>query len=173
MMVAGSPGSSCCSEKMSTDTKNSVGINCSRRLPRKVSMAVGYVVSPCISVRLQSDHAHDAVRHGLEAGQTGRVRDQIALMVQIDDAFFVQHLLGDSLVDRLALLGLVGQSRLVEPGIDVLVAKIADVLRRLALVEDIGIAVRVRPTPPPDLKSLEAAGFRLVERRRKLVHPEL
>src|SRR4051794_4896439 len=35
---AGSPGNSCCSEKISTDTKNSVGINCIRRRARKLSM---------------------------------------------------------------------------------------------------------------------------------------
>src|SRR6266540_1714358 len=39
MISAGSPGRSCCSEKISTDTKKSVGINCSRRLARKVSIA--------------------------------------------------------------------------------------------------------------------------------------
>jgi hypothetical protein len=35
---AGSPGSNCCSEKISIDTKNSVGISCRRRLARKFSM---------------------------------------------------------------------------------------------------------------------------------------
>ena len=39
MISAGSPGSNCCSEKMSTDTKNRVGISCSRRLPRRFNMA--------------------------------------------------------------------------------------------------------------------------------------
>src|SRR6266404_8044041 len=36
---AGSPGSNCCSEKIRIDTKNSVGISCRIRLPRKFSMA--------------------------------------------------------------------------------------------------------------------------------------
>ena len=38
MASAGSPGSSCCSPKMIIDTKNSVGISCSRRLPRNRSI---------------------------------------------------------------------------------------------------------------------------------------
>ncbi len=37
MTRAGSPGSSCCSEKMITDTKNSVGTSCRSRRPRKAS----------------------------------------------------------------------------------------------------------------------------------------
>src|SRR3954453_17219512 len=36
---AGSPGSNCCSEKIRIDTKNSVGISCTRRRARKVSIA--------------------------------------------------------------------------------------------------------------------------------------
>src|SRR5450631_1452432 len=40
---AGSPGNRCCSEKIRIDTKNSVGISCRMRLPRKFSM--GWFVS--------------------------------------------------------------------------------------------------------------------------------
>src|SRR5713226_5490261 len=40
---AGSPGRSCCSEKMMTDTKNSVGMSCSSRLPRNVSTTASLV----------------------------------------------------------------------------------------------------------------------------------
>src|SRR6266849_7739494 len=40
---AGSPGSNCCSEKIRIDTKNSVGISCRIRLPRKFS--IGQFVS--------------------------------------------------------------------------------------------------------------------------------
>src|SRR6516225_375964 len=38
MTSAGSLGNRCCSEKISTDTKNRVGISCRMRLPRKFNM---------------------------------------------------------------------------------------------------------------------------------------
>src|SRR6516164_5681949 len=38
MTSAGLPGNRCCSEKISTDTKNRVGISCRMRLPRKFNM---------------------------------------------------------------------------------------------------------------------------------------
>src|SRR5688572_25842055 len=57
MINAGSPGSSCCRPKMITDTKNSVGISCSSRCPRKLSMAV----AP--SPRLRGEGRGQAVRH--------------------------------------------------------------------------------------------------------------
>src|SRR5262245_35061561 len=41
MASAGSPGSSCCSPKMITDTNNSVGISCRRRLPSNRSILGG------------------------------------------------------------------------------------------------------------------------------------
>src|SRR5215203_3204904 len=44
MTSAGSPGRSCCSEKMITDTKNSVGRSCTSRRPIRVSIAH---LSPC------------------------------------------------------------------------------------------------------------------------------
>src|ERR1700684_2878849 len=37
MTSAGSPGNRCCNRKIRTDTKNSVGISCRMRLPRKFS----------------------------------------------------------------------------------------------------------------------------------------
>src|SRR3954447_9466022 len=44
MPSAGSPGGTCCSEKMITDTKNSVGRSCTSRRPMRVSIAH---LSPC------------------------------------------------------------------------------------------------------------------------------
>src|SRR5258708_311219 len=44
--IAGSPGNKCCSEKIRIETKNSVGISCSRRLPRKFSMGVFSLAPP-------------------------------------------------------------------------------------------------------------------------------
>src|SRR5437660_436983 len=116
----------------------------------------------------QSDDPHEAVWDLNVAGQPVSVSDQDALVVEINDAFLVEDLLGDLLVDRLALNRLIGEPRFVEPGIDVLVAEISDVLRRLALVEDVGVAVRIDAAGPADLEDLEAPGLRLVERGREL-----
>ena len=45
MTSAGSPGSNCCSEKISTDTKNSVGMSCSSRLAEEAQHATGFLQS--------------------------------------------------------------------------------------------------------------------------------
>src|SRR6266404_7858119 len=152
---AGSPGSNCCSEKIRIDTKNSVGISCRIRLPRKFSMAHAhfdargsYVRRKTLamstfhpplwgrgreggnssgfcacgtphpspppqggreqresaphrtrdtpasldrSLQLQSDHAHQPVRHLLIAFELGGVRDQELAVIEIDQGFVVEH----------------------------------------------------------------------------------
>src|SRR6202035_2744407 len=100
MISAGSPGNRCCSEKIRIDTKNNVGISCSRRLPRKFSMGVFRARSP--SLQLQPDHAHQPVRHLLVAFQLGRVCDQEFAMIEIDDRLVVEHDFREVFVDRLA-----------------------------------------------------------------------
>src|SRR5439155_17738729 len=120
---AGSPGSSCCSEKISTDTKNSVGMSWTIRRARKVSMARLVLRRPTRSLQLQPDHAHQAVGHLLVAFELGGVGDQQPAMIEIDDRQVVERGLGQLLVDRLALRGIVDQAcvlqRLVGLGIGV------------------------------------------------------
>src|ERR1044071_8824400 len=77
MTSAGSPGNSCCREKMITDTKNSVGINCSRRLPRKSSIGDRQENDPVRRSRFEPDpyDTHQAIRELLVAFQTIRMGD--------------------------------------------------------------------------------------------------
>src|SRR5436189_1598097 len=97
MISAGSPGSNCCSEKMITDTKNNVGISCSSRLPRNVSIARRR------SLQLEPDHAHEPVGHLRIALKLGCMRDQHAAMIKIKLRDIGQDDPGDLFIDRLAL----------------------------------------------------------------------
>src|ERR1700730_4010415 len=103
MTSAGSPGSNCCSEKIMIDTKNSVGISCRMRLPRKFRLGWfgSRVRSP--SLQLQPDHTHQPVRHLLVAFELGGMRDQKFAVIEIDQRHVVEHGLGELFVDRLAL----------------------------------------------------------------------
>src|SRR5215471_20544009 len=89
MTSAGSPGSSCCSEKIITDRKNNVGTSCSSRLPRKVSMGRsatgGPRKNPGSLPQLQPDHAHEAVRHLSVALEPDGMADQHAPMVEVEN----------------------------------------------------------------------------------------
>src|SRR5271167_1531651 len=99
MTSAGSPGNRCCNEKIRTDTKNSVGISCKTRLPRKFSMGKAQPSS----LQLQSDDPHQPVRHLPVALEPGRMRDQELAVIEINDRFVLEHQSGHLLVDRLAL----------------------------------------------------------------------
>src|SRR6266478_2288442 len=81
---AGSPGSKCCSEKIRTDTKNSVGINCNRRLARKFSIG-RYFGLWSSSLEPQPDDAHQPVRDRLVAFEPRGVGDQVPAVIDIDD----------------------------------------------------------------------------------------
>src|SRR6185295_3230385 len=85
MTSAGSPGSNCCSEKISTDTKNSVGINWTTRRARKFSMALSVSPARPWSFQLQPDHAHQPVRHLLVAVELGGVCDQDAAVIDVKE----------------------------------------------------------------------------------------
>src|SRR5438445_3625423 len=98
---AGSPGSNCCSEKIRTETKNSVGINWTTRRARKFSMARSRVQQR--SLQLQPDHAHQSVRHLLVAFEFGSVRDQDAAVVDVEQRLCLQHDLRQLFIDCLAL----------------------------------------------------------------------
>ena len=77
------------------------------------------------------------------AFELGGMGDDHQAVVEIDDRSFLQVLVGDLLVDRLALLELAGLAGIVEPLIDVLAAEVPIVLRRAALVEDVAVAVGI------------------------------
>src|SRR5262245_50283626 len=107
MTRAGSPGSNCCSEKISTDTKNSVGINWTIRRARKFSIARVLLRLPIHSLQLQPDHAHQAVGHLPVALELCRMRDQQPAVIEVDDREVVERNFGQLLVNRLALHGIV------------------------------------------------------------------
>src|SRR6185437_5660372 len=146
MASAGSPGSSCCSPKMITDTKNSVGMSCSRRLPRKPSIwirvsGVGSRVSlgrlvvnkyhlatpdprrpTAALLQLGARQPDQAVGHLLVSIELGGVGDDHQPVVEVDDRALRQHLLGHLLIDGLALGQRALGARLVQPPVDVRVA---------------------------------------------------
>src|SRR5262249_39398449 len=141
MTSAGSPGNSCCSEKISTDTKNSVGISWKMRRTRKFSMT--RVVRPTIrSLQLQTDYAHQPVGHLLVAFELVGMRNQQPAVIKIDDRQIVEQNLGQLLVNRLALSGIVDQPGILQRLVGLGVGIAAIVLWRPGVHEDIGIAVR-------------------------------
>src|SRR6185436_6592560 len=87
---AGSPGSNCCSEKIMTDTKNSVGISCRMRLPRKFSMG-RFVSRASPSLQLQPNHPHHPVRHLPVALEPGGMRDQDLAVVDVEQRLLVER----------------------------------------------------------------------------------
>src|SRR5215475_11890666 len=97
MTRAGSPGRSCCREKIRIDTKNSVGTSWAMRRARKFSMVVSR--APPSSLQLQPDHAHEAVGHLPVALELGRVRDDDAAMIEIEDRLVVHLELCQLFVD--------------------------------------------------------------------------
>src|SRR3989442_809160 len=101
MTSAGSPGSNCCSEKISTDTKNSVGMSWTTRRARKFSMARSRAL-PC-SLQLQPDHAQQSVRHLFVAFELVGVREQESPVIDVEERLLFEHDLGQFLIDRLAL----------------------------------------------------------------------
>src|SRR6516225_9652156 len=99
MTSAGSPGSRCCSRKMITDTKSSVGRSCSSLLPKKVSMEAG--ASP--SLELQADHAHQAIGQLPVALQPRGMRDQNTAVIEVELGNILENDFGQLLVHGLAL----------------------------------------------------------------------
>src|SRR3990170_1179834 len=89
--TAGSPGRSCCSPKIRTETKNSVGTIVARRRSRY------FVIS---SVHLQSLQPHHAVGHRAQAAELVGVRPEPVPVVEIDDRPVLGDLLRDLVVGR-------------------------------------------------------------------------
>src|SRR5947199_9774123 len=99
---AGSPGSNCCSEKIRIDTKNSVGISCTRRRARKVSMAEalprrvgkGALFAPCPPRFCAADGGHATGRIGVRSLCPPYGVGVRSLQLQPDHAYqAVRHLL--------------------------------------------------------------------------------
>src|SRR5262245_60543218 len=162
MTSAGSPGRSCCSEKMSTDTKNNVGMSCNSRLPRNVSMAFARLVRSLF--QLQSDHAHETVSHLPITLKPRRVSDQHARVIEVENRRISQDDLGQFFINRLALRRVGGNARLVEQIVDFRVAIAGIIQGRLALVEGINVAVGISAAAPAEEKGLILAGLGLLER---------
>src|SRR5689334_4182926 len=85
MAIAGSPGRSCCSPKISTDTRKTVGTIVARRLARNASMARA-------SVHLEVLQADDSVGDRAQSRELVRVRPQQVPVVQIHDGAILRHL---------------------------------------------------------------------------------
>src|SRR4051794_39168272 len=168
---AGSPGSRCCSEKIRIDTKNSVGISCSRRLVRKFSIGRYFGLSSS-SLELQPDDAHQPVRDRLVAFELRGVGDQVPAVIDIDDRLVLEDRFRHLLVDLFALRQVGHEPGIVERLVDVRVGIGAVVLRRLGLLEDIGVAVRIDPAAPVEDEGLIFAGFGLLERGGELGDPD-
>src|SRR5258708_18223292 len=77
--IAGSPGSRCCSPKMSTDTKNSVGMIAARRFSRKSSTG-----APA-SVQLQVLQPNHAVGNGAKPGELVGIGPQPVAVGDVHD----------------------------------------------------------------------------------------
>src|SRR4051794_36547727 len=135
MTSAGSPGSNCCSEKIRIETKNSVGMSWRMRRARKFSMASSVSLAQPRSLQFQPDHAHQPVRHLLVAFELGRMRDQDAAVIEVEQGLFVQLGLRQFLIDRLALREVGDQPGVVERLVGLSVAPGAVVLRCAGLEE--------------------------------------
>src|SRR5258706_9429879 len=103
--IAGSPGSSCCRPKISTDTKNSVGMIAASRFSRKSSTG-----APA-SAHLQVLQPDDAVGNGAKPGELVGVGPQPVAVGDIDDGPVLRDLRGDLLEDLAALGGVGGRGR--------------------------------------------------------------
>src|SRR5687768_1467117 len=97
--TAGSLGSRCCSEKMSTDTKNSVGTSTASRR----AMYSQSVIRRRPSVQLHPAHTDDAVRMRREALHLAAHAGVHAPVPQVQPRDFLQQDLGGRIVELLAL----------------------------------------------------------------------
>src|SRR5258705_13621815 len=82
--TAGSPGRSCCSPKISTDTKKSVGMIAARRLMRKFVMVVAPAKAGAQS-HLQALHADEPVGNRAQPRELGGVGPQPGAVEEIND----------------------------------------------------------------------------------------
>src|SRR6266852_5747160 len=137
--IAGSPGSSCCSPKISTDTKNSVGMIAARRLRRKLSIRL---------VELQALQPDHAVGHRAESGELVGVAPQPMAMVEVDDGPVLRLHRRDLLEELQARGGIHRGARLVDEIVHVgaAVARVVEGLLAREVAEEIAVGIRA-PAP--------------------------
>src|SRR5690242_20642784 len=143
--IAGSPGRSCCSEKIRIDTNSNVGTSWAMRRARKFSIAALLFPRHCSaralqclqetilcrspSLQLQPGHAHQAVGHLLVALELVALRDQDTAVIEIENRFFVELEFGQLLVGLLALGHIGGEASLFHGLVGIGVRPDAIVLR--------------------------------------------
>src|SRR5260370_34711539 len=163
MISAGSPGRSCCRPKISIDTRISVGMICSSRWVRKASTLL----------QLHADHAHQPVGHLLVAFDLVGERHQHLHVVEVEDRALGEEFLVDDFVGLLALRRIARGARYGGRRVDLLIAELAVVLRRVARLEDERIAVGI-PAPAPAVHiERVVAVVALLERSRELGDSDL
>src|SRR4029453_14055006 len=84
------------------------------------------------SFKLESDHPHQPVGPRREAFQPVDMGDQHLRVVEVGQRALGEKSGGDLLIDSLALGRVAGGTRLQVPGVDLLVAIMAEILRRAA-----------------------------------------
>src|SRR6185437_9670075 len=139
-IIAGSPGSNCCSPKIRIDTKNSVGTICATRRTRNVSIGVRVAAATggqpprprdrVALLELQVLHAHEAVRNRAQSGELARVRPQPMAVIEIDDRPVLEHDRGDPPEDLPAFGKVAGRARTLQQVVDLGLA-VAGVVERL------------------------------------------
>src|SRR6516225_6165020 len=142
--VAGSPGNSCCSPKINSDTKNRVGTIRAIRRRRNVVMYEEASLHP------DPLRADQPVRIRGEAGELRTHSVQIFVMPQINQRPVGQHILSYRRVMRHSLGGVGGLPRSPELAVDLGVAVVSGVQRgrRFAGDEIVDVAVRVSAAAP-------------------------
>src|SRR6185312_15499230 len=154
--IAGSPGRSCCSPKISTDATNSVGTICAMRRTRYVSIGVRAPAAGRPARRqprralLESQvlHAHEAVGDRAQAGQLARIRPQPVAMVEVDDRPVLEHDRRELAEELLALGDVAGGARALQDVVDFGLAVTGVVERLLASVEAVDVAVGIGTAAP-------------------------
>src|SRR5262245_3235950 len=106
--MAASPGSSFCSEKISTDTKNSVGISTVTRRATKAASCIAQ------SVQLEPPETDDPVGVGREARDLRAVAREHAAVPEGQAREVAHQVLGRLVVELLALGGIGRLTRLRE-----------------------------------------------------------
>src|SRR5215469_2236122 len=165
--IAGSPGSNCCRQNTSTETRKSVGTRAaSRRTTKRRSVMREPGPERNWSTRPSGTrsggqpealHADDAVRVRREALDLDAESGEHAPVPEVQARHVAQHDLGDLVVELLAL-GRVGDvSRLHEEGVDLGIAVFAVVLRAVAGDEGVHVAVGVGPAAPEREVRLEVS----------------
>jgi hypothetical protein len=126
-----------------------------------------------ISSRTPTNHAHEPVGHLLIALDLVGKRHQHLHVVEVEDRALGEEFLGDDFVGLLALGRIARGARDGVRRVDLLIAELAVVLRRVAGLEDERIAVGIAAPAPAVQIELVVAVVALLERSRELGDPDL